>query len=455
VRPLQFAAATSSFQIEGALDADGRGPSIWDTFCAEPGRIIDGSDGSRACDSYHRWEQDADLLVGLGVDAYRFSISWPRIQPTGAGPVETRGLDHYERVVDGLLARGLDAHVTLYHWDLPQALQHAGGWPSRDTALRFADYAGLVAERLGDRVARWATLNEPWVSAFLGYAAGVHAPGHTTPEQAFRAAHHLLLAHALGARAVRAAVPSADVGIVLNLNTVLVQDEDAIEVGERIDAQHNALWLDALRDGRYPDLAVQTAPVLGDPAVVQPGDLELVRGSAAWLGVNYYSPLRIAAPTDSESTAGVGAPGQEVSAYPGVGPFEPVPRTPLTTMGWEVDPSGLADLLERLTAWDPSMPLHITENGAAYSDAVRDADGAVDDQDRIDYVRRHLAVVDAARERGTDLRTYTLWTLLDNFEWAMGYTQSFGVVEVDVATLERRPKASYWWLADEISRRRG
>lgn len=447
--PLRFATATASFQIEGSLDVDGRGPSIWDTFCAEPGRILDGSDGSVVCDSYRRWDEDADLVAGLGADAYRFSISWPRILPTGSGIVETRGLDHYDRMVDGLAERGIDAHVTLYHWDLPQALQDAGGWPSRETAWRFADYADIVAERLGDRVARWATLNEPWVSAFAGHAAGVHAPGHRDADEAFRAAHHLLLAHALGAEAVRAAAPGADVGIVANLTSVIVDDESVAEVGRRIDAQHNELWLSALRDGRYPDLAVETGPVLADPQVVRPGDLDLVRGSAAWLGVNYYSPLRVAA-----AGSGRGGPGQEPESFPNVGQYTPAPRPPLTTMGWEVEPAGLADVLTRLHEWDPTMPLHITENGAAYPDERRTADGLVDDLDRIDYLRRHLEVVDDARARGMDLRTYTLWSLLDNFEWARGLTQTFGIIEVDRRTQDRRPKASYYWLAEEIARRR-
>ena len=449
--PLAFATATAAFQVEGSLDADGRGPSIWDTFCAQPGRIEDGTDGSVTCDSYRRWEEDLDLVAGLGADGYRFSLSWPRVQPDGRG-IEPRGLDHYDRVVDGLLARGLDAHVTLYHWDLPQTLQDAGGWPSRDTALRVAEYAGIVAEHLGDRVAGWATLNEPWVSAFLGHAAGIHAPGHTDPDEAFRAAHHLLLAHALGAEAVRAAMPGdvrADVGIVLNLTSVIVEEDSVADVAARVDAQHNDLWLTALRDGRYPDLVVETGPVLGDPSVVRPMDLAQIRGSAEWLGVNYYSPMRIAHPGSD-----VGGPGQEPEAFPGVGSFSPAPRPPLTTMGWEVDPSGLAALLDRLHAWDPSMPLHVTENGVACPDDVRRDDGTVDDPDRIDYLRRHLAVVDDARHRGIDLHTYTVWSLLDNFEWARGLAKTFGVVEVDRQTQDRRPKASYEWLRAEIARRR-
>jgi beta-glucosidase len=447
---LQFAAATSSFQVEGSLDADGRGVSIWDTFCAQPGRIADGSDAAVACDSYRRWALDLDLLAGLGVDAYRFSIAWPRVQPTGSGAVEARGLDHYEQVVDGLLARGLQAHVTLYHWDLPQPLEDAGGWPARDTAARFAEYAAAVHARLGDRVARWATVNEPWVSAFLGYASGVHAPGVQDAEAAFRAAHHLLLGHAWAAQALRAAQPDVEVGIVLNLTSVLVDDEMDFEVGEGIDAQRNGLWLDALRDGRYPPPAVEAGPVLADPTLVHDGDLDTIRGSADWVGVNYYTPVRLGAEGSGDAPAG-----DEPASYPNVGSFSNAPRGPLTTMGWEVEPSALADLLERLRMWDPSMPLHITENGAAYPDTRRDAAGVIDDQDRIDYLRRHLAVVDQARARGVDVRTYTVWSLLDNFEWALGYTQRFGLVEVDPVTQIRRPKASYRWLADEIARRRG
>ena len=451
--PLQFAVATSSYQVEGSPQADGRGPSIWDGFTAQPGRVIDGGDGSVACDSYRRWQEDVDLVADLGVDQYRFSIAWPRVQPRGSGAVEPRGLDHYERLVDGLLARGVWPNVTLYHWDLPQPLEDAGGWPARDTAARFAEYATIVHERLGDRVTRWATLNEPWVSSFLGYAAGVHAPGRTEPDAAFRAAHHLLLGHAWAAEALRAADARADVGIVLNLTSVLVDDEESFDAGEVIDAEHNGLWLDALRDGRYPDLLRQATSVLHDPEVVRDGDLAAVRGSASWLGVNYYTPLRIAAP-GPEHWESHGGPGQETGAFPGAGPFVVVPRGELTTMGWEVEPLALRDLLDRLHAWDPAMPLHITENGVALPDSVRSPDGAVDDRGRISYLQRHLAVVDTARTRGVDLRTYTVWSLLDNFEWAMGYTQTFGLVEVDPLTGQRRPKASYAWLRDEVARRR-
>jgi beta-glucosidase len=306
-----------------------------------------------------------------------------------------------------------------------------------------------VHARLGDRVRWWGTINEPWVAAFLGHAAGVHAPGLSDPTAAFAAAHHLLLAHGLAGAALRASDPSADVGLALNLTTVLVDDEGAFEPGEQIDALHNGLWLDALRDGRYPATVLDLAPGLADPDLVRDGDLALVRGSAGWLGVNYYTPMRVASRGST-----IGGPGQEVSAFPGAAPFTVTPRGALTTMGWEVEPLGLRDLLDRLGSWDPRMPLHITENGVALPDDARRPDGSVDDAGRIEYLRRHLAVVDTARARGVDVRTYTVWSLLDNFEWAMGYTQTFGLVEVDPASGERRPKASYEWLAAEIARRR-
>ena len=449
---LQFATATASFQIEGSPYADGRGPSIWDTFCAEPGRIEDGTDGTVTCDSYRRWREDVALLADLGVDGYRFSIAWPRVQPDGQR-VEPRGLDHYERLVDALAEHDIDAHVTLYPWDLPPTLQDAGGWPSRETALRFAEYAGIVAERLGDRVRRWATINEPWVVAFEGYAAGIHAPGATDPDAAFRAVHHLLLGHTLAADAVRGVLPTGTpgdgVGIVLNLTDVRVEDPAVADVAARVDAQHNDMWLRALRDGTYPDLAVETGPPLGDPDVVRAMDLPQIQGSLDWLGVNYYSPMRVAAPG-----TGVGGPGQEPRAFPRVGAFSSAPRPPLTSMGWEIDPTGLEAVLDRLHAWDPDLPKHVTENGMACPDDVRNTDGAIDDADRIDYLDRHLAVVDAARAAGVDVRTYTAWSLLDNFEWARGLSQTFGLVEVDRHTQDRRPKASFAWLRDDIARRR-
>ena len=359
---------------------------------------------------------------------YRFSVAWPRVQADGSGPALAAGLDHYERTVDGCLARGLTPLPTLYHWDLPQALEDAGGWPVRATAERFAEYAGLVAARLGDRVHGWATLNEPWCSAFLGYAAGVHAPGRQEPAAAFAAAHHLLLAHALGAEAVRAAAPGADVGVVLNLMPALPEPGHEAAAAQ-VEAVQNLLWLDALLDGRYP----VALPELHRAGLVRDGDLELIHGSAQWLGVNYYTPLRPGPLRGSDDSA----------AWPGSPPFTLAPRGALTTMDWEVHPQSLGDVLVGLSRRAPGLPLLVTENGSAYPDAVRAADGSVDDPDRVAYLRGHLAAVHAAREQGADVRAYVAWTLLDNFEWALGYTQRFGLVEVAPGTLERVPKASF------------
>jgi beta-glucosidase len=433
---LVLGVATASFQIEGATTADGRGPSIWDTFCARPGAITDGSDGATACGSYDRLDEDLDLVRDLGVGAYRFSVAWPRVQPSGRGPANAVGLDFYERVVDGCLARGLQPLPTLYHWDLPQPLEDAGGWPARDTAHRFADYATLVAKRLGDRVQWWSTLNEPWCSAFLGYAAGVHAPGRQEPAAAFAAAHHLLLGHALGAQVLRAATPEAQVGIVLNLAPVWPDGDGAAAAVEHVDAIQNGIWLGGLIDGAYPDLL----PDLQDPELVQDSDLAAIAGSAAWIGINYYTPFRIAAGVGGSERV------QSPRAYPGGPVLRFEPRPPVTDMGWEVEPRGLEELL--LTTWEKArLPLLVTENGAAYGDAARTADGAIDDDDRIAYLRVHLDATRKARAAGADIRAYLAWTLLDNFEWAEGYTKRFGIVEVEADTLRRIPKKSYRYYA--------
>jgi beta-glucosidase len=437
--PLGFGVSTASYQVEGSATADGRGPSIWDVFAARPGAIADGSDGSTACDSYRRWEEDLDLVRDLGVGSYRFSVAWPRVQPTGRGPANAPGLDHYDRTVDGMLARGLRPLPTLYHWDLPQALEDEGGWLDRGTAERFAEYAGLVAERLGDRVEVWSTLNEPWCSAFLGYAAGVHAPGRQEGVRAFAAAHHLLLAHALGAQAVRAASPSADVGIVLNLAPVRLGEGGDPAAAAYVDAVQNGQWLDPLVHGRL------AGPVAAHyDGVVEGGDLELVRGSAAWIGINYYTPFRVVAADGS-----TGGP-QATAAYPGAPAFAFEVRDPRTDIGWEVDATGLEEVLLDTARRAPGLPLRIAENGAAYADDVRRPDGAVDDADRIGYLRDHLAAVERARAAGVPVLDYVAWTLLDNFEWAEGYRKRFGLVEVLPGTQDRRPKASYGWYRDHV-----
>jgi beta-glucosidase len=429
---------TSAFQIEGATREDGRGPSIWDTFCAQPGKVAGGHRGEPACDHYHRWREDVALLGDIGVDAYRFSVSWPRIIPNGRGPVNSRGLDFYERLVDALLERGVAPHCTLYHWDLPQALEDAGGWLSRDTADRFREYAEVVAGRLGDRVTAYATLNEPWCSAFLGYQTGAHAPGMTRgPAAALQAAHHLLLAHGSALPAIRGAAPGAQVGIVLNLNPAYPGSEDPrdIAAAERFDAFFNRWYLDPVLAGSYPRDA--WTGYGEDAPCVREGDLETISGPIDFLGVNYYSRGVVA---DNPST--------------------PWPRlrhvaaddAERTAMGWEIYPQGLTDLLLRLRRDYRLPPVYVSENGAAYDDVAEN--GHVEDLDRLSYLARHIEAVQAARDQGVDVRGYFVWSLLDNFEWAHGYDKRFGVVHVDYVTQRRTPKASARWYAEHIRRMR-
>jgi beta-glucosidase len=439
---LAFGTATASYQVEGATTADGRGPSIWDTFAARPDTIADGSDGSVACGSYDHVDDDLALLRDLGVSYYRFSIAWPRVQPEGSGKVEPRGFDYYDRLVDGLLAQDVAPMVTLYHWDLPQALEDAGGWPVRDTAERFADYAALVHEHLGDRVGLWATHNEPWCSAFLGYAAGVHAPGRTEPDAAFRAAHHLLVGHGLAARRLHDAGADA-VGIVLNLTPVWPERDEAAAAADGVDAIHNRVWLGPLVEGRYDDALLALAAPLGDPDVVRDGDLASIRGSVDWLGVNYYTPARV--------DVGAESSGGRTAAYPGVEGLMLRPREPRTDMGWEIEPRGIEELLVNTSRYAAGVPLMVAENGAAFpDDGERDASGGIIDPDRIDYLRTHIDAVERARAAGADVRAYTLWTLLDNFEWAEGYRKKFGLAEIEPETLRRIPKASFHWYAARI-----
>jgi beta-glucosidase len=447
---LEFGVASASYQIEGAPDADGKGPSIWDTLTQVPGAIDDGSDGSVACASYPEPGPDIDLVAGLGVGWYRFSVSWPRIVPDGSSEVNKRGLDYYERLVDGLLEQDIVPTATLYHWDLPQALEDRGGWLVRETAERFADYAMVVHDRLGDRVRLWATMNEPWCSAYLGYASGRHAPGKQVGPEAHRAAHHLLLGHAMASSRMRDAGAEA-VGIVLNLTPVLPEDGAAAVAADGVDAIRNRVWLGPLIDGKYDAGTLRVAPVLGDEELVQPGDLDLIHASADWLGVNYYTPARVAEASGEYATIDPGGDA-DVAAFPGVDDFRFAPRHPRTDIDWEID----ADSLERLlvdTHHRTGLPLIVTENGAAYADATLLPDGSVDDSDRIDYLRSHLAAIDAARADGADVRGWLVWTLMDNFEWSHGYTKTFGLVSVDRETLRRTPKRSYHWFADLVRRR--
>lgn len=437
---IELGAATAAYQVEGSKDADGKGPSIWDTFTERPGAIVDGSSGADACDSYRRLDSDLELITGLGLDWYRFSIAWPRVLPEGVGRVEPRGLDYYDRLVDALLARGVKPFPTLYHWDLPQALEDRGGWMARETAEAFAEYADVVADRLGDRVQNWGTHNEPWVVAYLGYAGGIFAPGRREGGGAHIAAHHLNLGHGLTAQRLHAR--GLRVGEALNLVPVRAVRPEAAEIAAGIAALRNSIWLDPLVTGEYGADVLAVAPELDDPAVVRDGDLALTKGSADFLGVNYYTPVRPDVPQDD-------APDHpELGCYPGVPNFSFAVPEPITDIGWEIDATGLTQVLEETYA-RTGLPLVVSENGAAMADDVRRPDGVVDDQDRIGYLRDHLGAAAEARRRGVDLRVYFCWTLMDNFEWAQGYTKKFGIVHVDRTTLDRTPKASYeWWAAE-------
>jgi beta-glucosidase len=450
-----WGAATAAYQIEGAADEDGRGPSIWDTFSHTPGRVLDGDTGDVADDHYHRWEDDLDLMVQLGLQAYRFSIAWPRVQPDGRGAANQQGLDHYRRLVDGLLERGIEPVVTLYHWDLPQALEDAGGWPARDTAMRFGDYAELVGRALGDRVDRWITLNEPWCSAFLGYASGVHAPGRTEPAAALAAAHHLNLAHGLGAQALRSVLPAgSSVSITLNLHLVrAASDEPADQdAARRIDAIGNRIWLGPILDGAYPDDLRDDTAELSDWAFVRDGDVATIGEPIDLLGVNYYQPTVVRRLRDGEEPQIAHGHGEGAeNPFVGCEAVAFVEQSgPVTAMGWPIDAAGLEELLLRVHRSYPQLPLMVTENGAAFEDVVG-ADGRIHDPRRIAYVGDHLRAVGRAIDAGADVRGYLLWSLMDNFEWAYGYARRFGIVHVDYTTQARTVKDSGWWYRDVIA----
>ncbi|MBC9719340.1 beta-glucosidase [Streptomyces sp. TRM66268-LWL] len=443
--------ATAAYQIEGAAQKDGRTPSIWDTFSHTPGKVLAGDTGDIAVDHYHRFRDDVAMMAELGVKAYRFSVSWSRIQPTGRGPAVQRGLDFYRALTDELLSHGITPLLTLYHWDLPQELEDAGGWPERDTAFRFAEYAGHVAEALGDRVELWTTLNEPWCSAFLGYGSGVHAPGRTDDLAALRAAHHLNLGHGLAASALRSALPArARLAISLNPAVVRAKSDDPADVdaARRIDALANRVFSDPILHGRYPeDLFADTARIT-DWSFVQDGDLQRIRQPLDVLGINYYTPTVVSAATDTDGPRQDGHGVSDYSPWPGADgvAFHRAPGE-LTAMDWPIDASGLYDLLMRYSAEAPGLPLMVTENGAAYEDKPDDA-GQVHDPERIAYVRDHLAAVHRAIRAGADVRGYFLWSLLDNFEWSYGYSKRFGAVYVDYETQTRTPKSSARWYGE-------
>ena len=433
-----WGAAASAFQIEGSPSADGRLPSIWDDFARAPGAVEGGDTGEVACDSYRRWPEDLDLLRQLGVTSYRFSIAWPRIQPTGRGPANVAGLDHYDQMVDDLLEAGIRPFTTLYHWDLPSALQHTGGWTSRETSYRFAEYATIVAERLGDRVVDWVTLNEPLCSAWIGHMEGRMAPGMRDLRSAVHASHHLMLAHGLAVQALRSvATKTPSVGIVNNLSPCEpTTDTPAdIEAAMRADGHTNRWWLDPLVGRGYPADMVE---LYGIELPVTQGDMDTIAAPLDFIGLNYYFRQKIAA-DPTVATLGF----RQV----------PVEGAATTALGWEVHPAGLAEMLLRLTKDYDAPTLYVTENGSAWADEA-DANGYVADHERTAYLLDHVDAVADAVAQGAPVRGYFAWTLLDNFEWAHGYRPRFGLAHVDYATQRRVLKLSGETYRDLIGRNR-
>jgi beta-glucosidase len=429
-----WGAASASYQIEGSVDEDGRGESIWDRFCATPGQVRNGDSGAIACDFYHRYPEDIALMRELGIGAFRFSIAWPRVVPDGRGSVNQKGIDFYDRLVDALLAAGVRPFVTFYHWDLPQALEDGGGWPQRETVDAFAGYVEAVAGRLGDRVGHWITHNEPWVASWAGYGWGKHAPGRTSEADAVAAAHHLLLSHGRAVEILKDRCPNAEVGITLDLHPVYPASDDPADVAaaRHVDGFHNRWFLDPIFRGSYPDDMRDYFARNGPPELE--GDLAAIRAPIDFLGVNNYSRSLVRANPDG----GRPIPVRE-------------PESQYTDMDWEVYPDGLHDLLLRLRDDYGPRSVYITENGAAFPD-VRGHDGRVSDIERRSYLESHIAAVGRAAAAGAPVKGYFVWTLLDNFEWAWGYWKRFGLVYVDYPTLERIPKESFYWYRDFIAK---
>ncbi|GAA4416602.1 GH1 family beta-glucosidase [Georgenia halophila] len=451
-----WGSATASYQIEGAANEGGRGRSIWDTFSHTPGKTLNGDTGDVADDHYHRWREDISLMQELGLQSYRLSIAWPRVQPGGTGVLNAEGVTFYRDLLDGLIEAGIDPVVTLYHWDLPQELQDAGGWANRETAYAFAEYARAMARELGDRVKVWTTLNEPWCTAYLGYASGVHAPGHTDPAEALTAAHHLNLAHGLATTAVREVLgQDAQVSITLNLHVTRPADPESaadLDAAHRVDLVGNHIFLGPILDGSYPMELTELTRHVTDWSFVREGDLNLIRQRVDVLGVNYYSTnyVRQLAPGEAPGGGSGGHGSGAGSPWVSLDDVEFLaPTGPLTAMGWNIEPDGLYELLTALDNAYDGLPLMVTENGAAFDDEVSD-DGKIHDTNRINYVARHLDAVAQAIEDGADVRGYFVWSLLDNFEWAWGYTRRFGIVRVDYDTQVRTPKDSARWYADVI-----
>jgi len=443
-----WGAGTAAYQIEGGASDDGRGASIWDTFSRTPGRVHNGDTGDRAVDHYHRYEQDVALMAQLGLRAYRFSVAWPRIQPDGRGPANQHGLDYYRRLVDCLLDHDVEPWLTLYHWDLPQALQDAGGWPRRDTAERFADYAALVYEALHDRVRIWTTMNEPWCSAFLGYGSGRLAPGVQDPHQAVRAAHHLMLGHGRAIAALRAIDAGNQLGITLDFNPAMPASGDPadVEMATRVDGLRNRIFLDAILRGAYPADVLRDLERVTDLSHLRDGDQAVIGMPIDLLGVNYYNRALVAAgPAAAGAAPMLEFPGAETAV------FVPQENRPRTARDWPVDPDGLYDLLLRLHREYPPVPLAVTENGAAFNDYA-DPEGQVHDPDRISFLDGHFRAAQRAIAAGVDLRGYFVWSLLDNFEWEEGYSKRFGLIYVDYPTQQRVLKDSAHWYRQVIAR---
>jgi beta-glucosidase len=430
-----WGAATAAYQVEGAATEDGRGESIWDRFSATPGKVVNGDTGAVACDTYHRYAEDIGLMRSLGIGAFRFSVAWPRILPEGRGRVNQAGLDFYDRLVDELLANGLDPYVTLYHWDLPQVLEDRGGWPARATVEAFTEYTDVVVARLGDRVRHWITQNEPWVVSWLGYGLGVHAPGRKTEREALAAGHHVLLAHGRAAEVIRREAPDSEVGITIDLvPTYPFSDEEAdVEAARQSDGFRNRWFLEPVLGHGYPeDMIERYAEIL---PTIEDGDMETIAATLDFLGVNYYTRSVVRAGIDDAAPTSVETEGAEH-----------------TEMGWEVYPSGLRELLVRLHTTYELPDLYITENGAAFPDAREN--GSVPDHRRIAYLEGHLGALASGIADGVPVRGYFLWSLLDNFEWAFGFSRRFGIVYVDFETLERVPKDSFAWYRDFIAAQR-
>jgi beta-glucosidase len=440
----ELGVATSSWQIEG--DVAGRGRCNWDDFALIPGAIKDGATGEPACDHVHRLEEDLDLLKWLGVDAYRFSVSWPRVMPEGTGEVSAAGLDFYDRLVDGLLARGITPVATLFHWDTPSAIEATGGWANRETAYAFADYAQVMGEHFAGRVERWATLNEPWCSAFLGYCAGYFAPGRKEPGVSLEAAYNLILGHGLAIERLRAA-GGRNLGIVLNVIPVVSESPSMDAAAKHIDGLQNRIFLDLLAGRGVSDDVRESCASLTDWSFVCDEDAAVMSTPIDWIGENYYTIMRAAEPT----VVGAEAVGQDVSMFPAAPPMTFAPREPLTHMGWEVIPEGMELAFRLITDALPGVPIWICENGIA-CDETTDETG-VHDPLRTSYIKEHIRTVLRLREKGFDVRGYYAWSLLDNLEWASGWTMRFGIVSVDPATGARRPKDSAQWYRDLLAAR--